>query len=119
MCSCARGAVAQWLVTAVFTGLRSSELRGLRWDDVDLDRRVLTVRQRADRWGTIGSPNSQAGKREVPLAPIVITALREWRLQCPRFAEGDEAPRLWLVFPDSGDDPLRASGRCRSPRANW
>jgi integrase len=25
--------------------------------------------------------------------------LREWRLACPRFAEGDEAPRLWLVFP--------------------
>jgi integrase len=60
---------------------------------------VLTVRQRADRWGTIGSPKSDAGKREVPLAPAVVSALREWRLACPRFAEGEE-PRLWLVFPD-------------------
>jgi integrase len=25
------------LVTAIFTGMRSSELRGLRWQDVDLD----------------------------------------------------------------------------------
>ena len=25
------------LVTATFTGMRSSELRGLRWQDVDLD----------------------------------------------------------------------------------
>jgi integrase len=28
--------------------LRASELRGLRWQDVDLDKRVLVVRQRAD-----------------------------------------------------------------------
>ena len=60
------------LTTAIFTGLRASELRGLTWDDVDLDRQVLTVRQRADRWGTIGSPKSDAGKREMPLAPAVI-----------------------------------------------
>jgi integrase len=57
------------------------------------------VRQRADRWGTIGSPKSDAGKREVPLAPIVVSVLREWKLVCPRFADGEEAPRLWLLFP--------------------
>jgi len=61
------GRLRPLLVTAIFTGLRASELRGLTWDAVDLDRRVLTVRQRADRWGTIGSPKSDAGKREVPL----------------------------------------------------
>ena len=54
------------LVTAVFTGLRASDLGGLAWDAVDLEQRVLTVRQRADRWNTIGSPKSDAGKREVP-----------------------------------------------------
>jgi integrase len=63
------GPLRPLLVTAIFTGLRASELRGLTWSDVDLDHRVLTVRQRADRWGTIGSPKSDAGKREVPLAP--------------------------------------------------
>ena len=93
------GLLRPLLTTAIFTGLRASELRGLTWDDVDLDRRVLTVRQRADRWNAIGSPKSDAGKREVPLAPMVVNVLREWRLACPRFAEGDEAPRLWLVFP--------------------
>jgi integrase len=60
-------------VTAIFTGLRASELRGLTWDDVDLDRRVLTVRQRADRWNTIGSPKSDAGKREVPALTAYAT----------------------------------------------
>src|SRR5262245_41050995 len=41
------------LMTAIFTGLRSSELRGLRWSDVDLKRSVLRVHQRADRFGAI------------------------------------------------------------------
>ncbi|HEX3338049.1 MAG TPA: site-specific integrase [Pseudolabrys sp.] len=90
------------IVTAVFTGLRASELRGLRWDDVDLDRGVLTVRQRADRWNAIGSPKSDSGKREVPLAPMVVNVLRKWRLTCPRIGtdHGTEG-RLWLVFPNS------------------
>ena len=32
-------------VTAILTGLRSSELRGLTWSAVDLDNRTITVRQ--------------------------------------------------------------------------
>jgi integrase len=81
------------VVTAIFTGLRASELRGLTWDDVDLDRATLTVRQRADRWNIIGSPKSDSSKREVPLAPMVINVLKEWKLACPKGAIG-------LVFPN-------------------
>src|SRR5436853_369094 len=89
----AQGWVRPLIVTATFTGLRASELRGLRWGDVDLDRGELTVRQRADRWGSLGSPKSDAGKRDVPLAPVVVNALREWRLACPKGAG--------LVFPNT------------------
>ena len=38
------------LLTAALTGLRASELRGLRWSDVDLKVGELHVRQRADRF---------------------------------------------------------------------
>src|SRR4029450_9678771 len=41
------------ILTAIFTGLRASELRGLRWEDVDLKKRELHVRQRADRFNKI------------------------------------------------------------------
>ena len=43
------------LVTAVFTGMRASELRGLPWADVDLDQGVIHVRQRADAWARSAS----------------------------------------------------------------
>jgi len=76
------------LLTAIFTGLRASELRGLRWDDVDLKRGEIHVRQRADRYGTIGRPKSEAGERTVPLPPLLVTVLREHRLASPPNALG-------------------------------
>jgi integrase len=84
------------LLTAIFAGLRSSELRGLRWQDVDLKAGELHVRQRADRYNVIGKPKSKAGHRTVPLGPLVLNVLREWKFKCPRGEHG-------LVFPtDSG-----------------
>lgn len=81
------------LLTAIFTGLRASELRGLRWSDVDLERRELRVQQRADRFNTIGPPKSESGARTVPIPPLVTNSLKEWSLACPRGALG-------LVFPN-------------------
>jgi integrase len=68
------------LVTAVFSGLRASELRGLHWEDVDLKRGELHVRRRADRYCVIGPPKSKAGQRIIPLGPMVVNVLREWKL---------------------------------------
>ena len=70
-----------FIVTAIFTGMRASELRGLRWADVDLDAGIIHVMQRADAWGKIGSPKSAAGTRDIPLTPMVINTLRQWRLR--------------------------------------
>jgi integrase len=83
------------LITAVFTGLRASELRGLRWSDVDFNRRLVLVRQRADTSGRIGALKSESSRRDIPMAPMVLNALREWKLACP-------ASKLDLVFPGRG-----------------
>jgi integrase len=72
------------LLTAIFTGLRASELRGLRWADIDLKGAILHVRQRADRYQQIGTPKSEAGERTVPLPPLLVNTLREWKLVCPK-----------------------------------
>jgi integrase len=81
------------LLMVAFTGLRASELRGLRWYDVDLKEGELHVRQRADRYGEIGSPKSKKSRRTIPLDPdLLIPALKEWKLACPK-------SDLDLVFP--------------------
>jgi integrase len=69
-----------FFITAIFTGMRASELRGLRWKDVDLDIGAIHVRQRADAWGSLGSPKSKAGTRIVPLVPLVVNTLKPWHV---------------------------------------
>jgi integrase len=86
----AKGRWRPLLLTAAFTGLRGSELRGLRWSDVDLKANELHVRQRADRYNVIGAPKTAASRRVVPFGKVVANTLKEWKLQCPT---GD------LVFP--------------------
>ncbi len=67
------------LITAVFTGMRASELRGLTWDNVDFDAGTVTVSQRADRWNDLGAPKSSAGHRTIPMTPMVKNTLQDWR----------------------------------------
>ena len=81
------------VVIAIFTGMRASELRGLTWADVDFEGKVIHVRRRADRLNKIGPPKSAAGQRSIPMTPMVLNTLREWKLRCPPSAMG-------LVFPN-------------------
>lgn len=82
------------VMTAIFTGLRASELRGLRWSDVDLKAGAISVTQRADRFGEIGAPKSGAGHRTVPIPPALVAELRAWKLRCPKGKQG-------LAFPNT------------------
>ena len=89
-------AAGRWrpvILVAIFCGMRASELRGLRWEDVDFEGRKIKVTQRADAFQKIGRLKSKSGYRSIPVPPMVLNALREWKLICPK---GD----LGLVFPN-------------------
>ncbi|NTZ42142.1 site-specific integrase [Altererythrobacter sp. SALINAS58] len=81
------------IMTALFTGMRMSELRGLTWDAIDFERSVITVRKRADRYCDIGNTKSKSGRREIPMGPQLAKVLKGWKLACP-------AGELNLVFPN-------------------
>jgi integrase len=100
-----------FIITAIFTGMRMSELRGLPWSDVDLAAGVIHVRQRADAWRKIGPTKSKAGMRDIPLTPMALNALKQWRLECPK-------GELGLVFPNTrGNVEMMANihSRCWGP----
>jgi integrase len=81
------------LLTAALTGLRASELRGLRWKDVDMKAGELHVTQRASRYCEIGAPKSETSRRTIPIDPdILLPALNKWKIGCPPGAAD-------LVFP--------------------
>ena len=79
----ATGRLRPLVLTAIFAGLRASELRGLRWQDVDLKRGELHVKQRADRYNAIGEPKSHTSKRTIPIGPLLLNTLKKWKLACP------------------------------------
>jgi integrase len=71
-------------VTALFTGLRRSEVLALRWRNVDLDRGVIKVVEALEETAAHGvrfkQPKTRAGKRDVTLPELVIATLRRHRL---------------------------------------
>jgi integrase len=68
---------------AIFTGMRRSEILGLRWRDVDLDRSTIqvvqTLHQLRDKSFRIEQPKSAAGRRQVKLSPMCVDVLRAHR----------------------------------------
>lgn len=103
------GATGRWrpvILVAIFCGLRASELRGLRWADIDFETKRLNLTQRADASHKIGKLKSKAAYRSIPCPPMVLNALREWKLVCPKRttgakdAAGEPVKVLDLVFPN-------------------
>jgi integrase len=98
------------LCLAAFAGLRASELRGLTWSHLDLGSKPkVTVEQRADELGEIGSPKSAAARREIGLNATTVRALKEWKLAQPpvTYREGNEKRQRphRLVFGTATDRP--------------
>jgi integrase len=98
-------------VVAVHTGLRQGELLGLKWTDVDLAGRRLSVRRTlkvTDHGLDFGPPKNNASRRSVPLSKTAVAALRARRTRQneERLRLGD----LWqdhdLVFPNRVGRPM-------------
>jgi integrase len=93
---------ALWVLIAT-TGLRRGEALGVRWQDLDLDERILRVRQSVviyQNKPVMQEPKSPSARRTIKLAPEAVAMLRTHRtaqLEC-RLALGS----LWhdndLVF---------------------
>jgi integrase len=69
-------------VLAVTSGMRQGELLGLRWEDIELDRGLVTVRstmQRIDGEWRFMEPKSQKSRRQTVIAPSAVEALKRHR----------------------------------------
>jgi integrase len=67
---------------ALSLGLRQSEAFGLRWQDVDLERGLLTVRYQlrtVDGKPTWVEPKSRRGRRTVPMPAPLLAVMRQHR----------------------------------------
>jgi integrase len=80
---------ARAMVTvAAVTGLRRSEVIGLKWEDINFDKGKLHVRRSVVE-GQIGEPKTKASKRALPLSPALSHALSQWRQQTSYSKDSD------------------------------
>ena len=71
---------------AIYTGLRKGELLGLRWIDLDLETRRLTVARSYRRAPKGNKP------RHLRVPALLVPLLRVWQAECPPSAEGVVLP---------------------------
>jgi len=97
-------------VLALTGGMRSGELLGLRWSDVDWAGNSLHVRQQVGRTSAgmeFSEPKTAKGRRTITLPSVAIEALHEHRA---RQVETRLAAKAWededLVFPNATGGPM-------------
>lgn len=104
-----------WLL-ALVTGMRKGELLGLRWQDVDFERGVVSVRQTVGTLrGTleIKRPKTASSRRDITVPRALLDALRqhqarqrEQRQQLQARGIGDAWQDYDLVFPCAVGKPV-------------
>ena len=102
-------------ILALFSGMRQSEIIGLRWDDVDLDNGTILVRRQLQKSRSSGKyiyvGETKNGKeRTVSIAPSVAKVLRQQKAQQAEWQLA--AGSLWnnadnLVFTDEAGNHIR------------
>ena len=100
---------------ALALGLRMGEALGLRWQDIDLDRRTLRVNRILERIGRgngsklmLVEPKTSRSRRTVNLPETAIRALRGHKVRQleERLAAGSRWSDQGFVFPSSVGTPL-------------
>jgi integrase len=76
------------VMVAATTAIRRSELRGLRWADVDFEGLMLNLRRGLFRKKET-SMKTKASRKPVPILPELVEALLKWREETPYPADTD------------------------------
>ncbi|MFE5683956.1 tyrosine-type recombinase/integrase [Streptomyces sp. NPDC056512] len=104
---------------AIALGFRRGEIVGLRWQDVDLDKRVIRVRKQRQRVGGEvydDDPKGRRRKQALPLPAICVAPLRWQRLRQAALREraGDRWTESDYVFTTRTGRPIEPRNVYRS-----
>jgi integrase len=104
---------------ALSLGLREGEILGLRWEHLDLDKRLVHIRgslQRIDKKLQVVGPKTKKSKRTLPIPENLVSSLRAHRTRQleEKLQAGADWQETGLVFTSSKGTPLFARNVIRS-----
>jgi integrase len=104
-------------MVAATTALRRSEIRGLRWSDVDFESAWLPLRRGLVRKDQ-AKLKTKAPRKGVPMIPELVAALSEWRQKTPYPLETDwsSLPPSRMVSARTGRTPPSKTTFSQQPR---
>ncbi len=81
----------------LLTGVRNAEMCGLRWSDIDLERKVVHIRRNRLYNKCMGvyekTPKTKTSEREIPLTDVLIDDLKAY-MEWFRMADGEFDERI-------------------------
>jgi integrase len=70
------------VLLASSTGLRQSELFGLKWGDINFEEGTMNV-TRSIVYGVVGPCKTESSQKPVPIHPLTAEALNNWKVKRP------------------------------------
>lgn len=75
------------VLLSLYKGLRIGEICGLKWEDIDFEKSILTVRRTVQRIRTgvhgtkliVDTPKSRSSQRAIPIPAFIMNMLRKFR----------------------------------------
>lgn len=99
--------------TFLYTGIRDGELRHIEWSDIDLNKKIITLKEKQVRHkdGTVElwTPKTKKGKREIPIHNKLLSILKE--------RKNNHQDTSDFVFPDHNGGILKRKLRRELIRA--
>ena len=72
------------ILVFLYTGIRKSELTGLQWPDMDLEKGIISINrivQQIDGRGlVVGTPKTDSGARSISISSDLVSQLRHYKL---------------------------------------
>jgi integrase len=107
---------------ALLTGLRRGELFALRWRDINLAERTVSVRE-AIYDGVFDTPKTEAGVRRVPLSAAAVSLIEEWQRRARSTPSEALVFSTWSGKPISPNNvlkPIAAAAKALGlPNLSW
>ena len=96
---------------AATTGMRRGEVLGLRWKDIDLEAKTLSIRQTLLSVGYVkqlSEPKTDKSRRNITLDDYTVAALKSYKARKAeeRLAKGPTYSTSGFVFTDESGEPL-------------